>query len=73
MLQIPKDVDGIALVANAMNKFNLELAGGLGPSAGLCWRVGLLGYNCRVSLIPILKNIAVVSSVHCPCTEQKAI
>lgn len=32
-------MDWAALVQNAMNKFNLEIAGGLGPTAGKVWRV----------------------------------
>ena len=35
-------------------RFNLEISGGLGPSAGKCWRVGLLGFNANdanVSLV----------------------
>ena len=29
-----------------MEKYALEIAGGLGPSAGQVWRIGLMGYNC---------------------------
>ena len=25
---------------------NVEISGGLGPSAGKVWRIGLMGYNC---------------------------
>lgn len=24
----------------------MEISGGLGPSAGKVWRIGLMGYNC---------------------------
>lgn len=32
-----------------MEKYALEIAGGLGPSAGQVWRIGLMGYNCSES------------------------
>ena len=30
-----------------MEKYALEIAGGLGPSAGQVWRIGLMGYNAK--------------------------
>ena len=35
-------MDWAKLIANAMSKYNVEIAGGLGPSAGKVWRVGLM-------------------------------
>ena len=32
---------------NVQEKFNLEISGGLGPTAGKVWRVGLLGFNAN--------------------------
>jgi alanine-glyoxylate transaminase/serine-glyoxylate transaminase/serine-pyruvate transaminase len=29
-----------------MQNDTIEMAGGLGPTAGKCWRIGLMGYNC---------------------------
>ncbi len=40
--QVPEGVDWAAVVKNAMDKYNVEIAGGLGPTAGRVWRVGLL-------------------------------
>ncbi|KIY99826.1 Serine--pyruvate aminotransferase [Monoraphidium neglectum] len=40
-------VDWAAVVKNAMDKYYLEIAGGLGPTAGKVWRIGLMGYNAR--------------------------
>lgn len=42
-LQVPEGVDWAKLVANAMAEFNVEIAGGLGPTAGKVWRVGVMG------------------------------
>ena len=33
-------------IANAYDKFNLEISGGLGGTAGKVFRIGLMGYNC---------------------------
>lgn len=40
--QVPEGVDCLALCKNAMDKYSLEIAGGLGPSAGKVWRVGIM-------------------------------
>lgn len=40
--QVPEGVDWAAVVKNAMDKYNVEIAGGLGPTAGKVWRVGIM-------------------------------
>lgn len=47
--QVPDGVDWAKLVGNAMDTYSLELAGGLGPTAGQIWRVGLLGFNATAA------------------------
>ncbi len=42
MQQVPEGVDCLALCKNAMDKYSVEIAGGLGPSAGKVWRVGIM-------------------------------
>jgi alanine-glyoxylate transaminase / serine-glyoxylate transaminase / serine-pyruvate transaminase len=42
---VPEGVDWAAIVANAMNKYSVEIAGGLGPTVGKVWRVGIMGFN----------------------------
>ena len=46
-IQVPQGVDWAKVIANAMDKYSVEIAGGLGPSVGKVWRVGLMGYNAR--------------------------
>ena len=53
-MQIPEGVDWAAVVKNAMETFNLEIAGGLGPSAGKCWRVGIMGYNANDAAVALV-------------------
>ena len=42
VIQVPEGVDWAAVVKNAMDKYNVEIAGGLGPTAGKVWRVGIM-------------------------------
>lgn len=45
------------VIANAMDKYKVEIAGGLGPSAGKVWRVGILGYNAQPQNIQIVLDV----------------
>lgn len=42
---VPEGVDWAALCAHALDEYHLEVAGGLGPTAGKVWRVGVMGRN----------------------------
>ena len=37
-----------------MGKYNLEIAGGLGPSAGKVWRIGIMGFNATAANIALV-------------------
>jgi alanine-glyoxylate transaminase/serine-glyoxylate transaminase/serine-pyruvate transaminase len=37
-----------------MDTYNLEIAGGLGPSAGKVWRVGIMGYNATAANVDLV-------------------
>ncbi|XP_070560416.1 alanine--glyoxylate aminotransferase-like isoform X2 [Ptychodera flava] len=43
---VPEGVDWKAVTVYIMKKYALEISGGLGPSAGKVWRIGLMGENC---------------------------
>ncbi|CAL8465427.1 g4963 [Coccomyxa elongata] len=53
-IKVPEGVDWAAVVKNAMDKYNVEIAGGLGPTAGRVWRVGLLGYNAKLENVELV-------------------
>jgi alanine-glyoxylate transaminase/serine-glyoxylate transaminase/serine-pyruvate transaminase len=55
--QVPDGVDAIALVKNAMDTYKVEIAGGLGPSTGKAWRVGLLGYNAQPQNVKLVLEV----------------
>mmetsp|Transcript_39370 Transcript_39370/g.47736 ORF Transcript_39370/g.47736 Transcript_39370/m.47736 type:complete len:422 (+) Transcript_39370:79-1344(+) len=46
-IKVPEGVDWAAVCKYAMDTYNLEIAGGLGPSAGKVWRIGVMGYNAK--------------------------
>ena len=56
-IAIPKGVDGAKLTAHAANVYNTEIPGGLGPTVGYCWRIGVMGYNAKPGNMALVKEI----------------
>ena len=46
---IPNGVDDIKVRSELLNKYDIEIGGGLGPFAGKIWRIGLMGYSAKES------------------------
>jgi alanine-glyoxylate transaminase/serine-glyoxylate transaminase/serine-pyruvate transaminase len=44
---VPEGIDGKAIQTRLLNEFNIEVGGGLGPTAPPIWRVGMLGVNAN--------------------------
>jgi len=38
----------------SQDTYNVEIAGGLGPTAGKIWRVGIMGYNCNTAAVALV-------------------
>mmetsp|Transcript_9506 Transcript_9506/g.28846 ORF Transcript_9506/g.28846 Transcript_9506/m.28846 type:complete len:416 (-) Transcript_9506:304-1551(-) len=53
-IKVPEGIDWAAVIKNAMDMYSLEIAGGLGPSAGKCWRVGIMGYNATAANVDLV-------------------
>jgi alanine-glyoxylate transaminase / serine-glyoxylate transaminase / serine-pyruvate transaminase len=53
-VQVPDGVDWAKVIANAMDKYSLEIAGGLGPTVGKIWRVGVMGYNATEANVALV-------------------
>ena len=53
-IKIPEGVDDLHVRSELLNKYNIEIGGGLGPFAGKVWRVGLMGHSARVENVEIL-------------------
>jgi len=44
---IPNGVNDLDVRTILLNKYNIEIGGGLGPFSGKVWRVGLMGHSAR--------------------------
>jgi alanine-glyoxylate transaminase/serine-glyoxylate transaminase/serine-pyruvate transaminase len=52
--KLPTGVDDAAIRRALLDRFNIEIAGGFGPLAGLIWRIGLMGYSSREEHVRLL-------------------
>jgi alanine-glyoxylate transaminase / serine-glyoxylate transaminase / serine-pyruvate transaminase len=48
---IPAGVDQAQVSSYAMDKYKFEISGGLGPTAGKVFRIGLMGMNATEALV----------------------
>jgi alanine-glyoxylate transaminase/serine-glyoxylate transaminase/serine-pyruvate transaminase len=46
-VKIPQGIDEAAVRSTLLNRYNIEIAGGLGELKGKVWRIGLMGYSSR--------------------------
>lgn len=53
-VKVPEGVDWAAVCKHAMDKYNVEIAGGLGPTVGKVWRIGLMGYNATPANVELV-------------------
>jgi len=44
-VKVPEGVDWKDVASHMMRKHKIEISGGLGPTAGKVWRIGIMGYN----------------------------
>ena len=46
-VKIPAGIEDRKVRQQLLDEFNIEIAGGIGPTKGQIWRVGLMGYSCQ--------------------------
>jgi alanine-glyoxylate transaminase/serine-glyoxylate transaminase/serine-pyruvate transaminase len=46
-VRIPEGVDDAQVRGGLLNRFHIEIGGGLGAYRGKVWRIGLMGYGSR--------------------------
>jgi len=46
-VKIPAALDDMRVRHQLLDEFNIEIAGGIGPTKGQIWRVGLMGYSSQ--------------------------
>jgi alanine-glyoxylate transaminase/serine-glyoxylate transaminase/serine-pyruvate transaminase len=51
---VPAGVRWDAVPKYIMEKYSVEIAGGLGPTAGKVWRIGLMGANAKPANVTIV-------------------
>jgi alanine-glyoxylate transaminase/serine-glyoxylate transaminase/serine-pyruvate transaminase len=42
---VPEGIEAITIIKSLRDKYNIDIAGGLGELAGKIWRIGFMGYN----------------------------
>jgi alanine-glyoxylate transaminase/serine-glyoxylate transaminase/serine-pyruvate transaminase len=52
-IRVPAGVDDLGIRRGLLERFGIEIGGGLGPLAGKIWRVGLMGATCRVDVVSL--------------------
>lgn len=55
-VRTPPGVDDKAFRGALLDRFGIEIGGGLGPFAGSVWRVGLMGETCREENVVLFLN-----------------
>ncbi|MGD9722602.1 MAG: alanine--glyoxylate aminotransferase family protein [Pirellulales bacterium] len=53
-VRIPAGVDDAAVRSGLLNRFGIEIGGGLGAFKGKVWRIGLMGYGARANNVYVL-------------------
>ncbi len=53
-VRIPEDVDDATVRNDLLNRFGIEIGGGLGAFKGKVWRIGLMGYGARPNNVFVL-------------------
>jgi len=50
-IKVPEGIDFMAVCGHAMKNHLVEISGGLGPSAGKVWRIGVMGNNANTETV----------------------
>jgi alanine-glyoxylate transaminase/serine-glyoxylate transaminase/serine-pyruvate transaminase len=53
-VRIPEGVNDVEVRKQLLEKYNIEIGGGLGPFAGKIWRIGLMGESSNANHVNML-------------------
>jgi len=53
-VRVPDGVDDVTIRSGLLNRFGIEIGGGLGAFKGKVWRIGLMGYASRPANVLLL-------------------
>ena len=69
-VKIPAALDDRRVRTQLLDEFNIEIAGGIGPTKGKIWRIGLMGYSCQKTnvllFLAALEKIALDQGLRVP-------
>ncbi len=51
VVRIPDGVEDLPVRQRLLKEFSIEIGSGLGEFKGKAWRIGLMGYNCRPTMV----------------------
>jgi alanine-glyoxylate transaminase/serine-glyoxylate transaminase/serine-pyruvate transaminase len=51
VVRIPAGADDLKVRRQLLEEFGIEVGGGLGDLKGKAWRIGLMGYNSRPTVV----------------------
>ncbi|XP_066248127.1 alanine--glyoxylate aminotransferase-like [Euwallacea similis] len=64
-IKVPPNVIWTDVVGFAMKNYHLEISGGLGPTAGKVWRIGIMGFNATTKNISFTLSVLKEALEHC--------
>jgi alanine-glyoxylate transaminase/serine-glyoxylate transaminase/serine-pyruvate transaminase len=53
-VKIPIGIDDVSIRRGLLERFGIEIGGGLGAFKGRVWRIGLMGYGARANNVLLL-------------------
>ena len=53
-VKVPRGIEWSAVTKYMMEHYQVEIAGGLGPTAGKVWRIGVMGFNAKLANVALL-------------------
>jgi alanine-glyoxylate transaminase/serine-glyoxylate transaminase/serine-pyruvate transaminase len=56
-VKIPDGVDDLTVRRELLDTYNIEIAGGLGPTKGKVWRIGLMGHSSQPQNVLMLLGV----------------
>ncbi|XP_043484572.1 alanine--glyoxylate aminotransferase [Leptopilina heterotoma] len=56
-VKIPLGIDGKVVTSYAMERHSVEISGGLGPTAGKIFRIGLMGINATINQVDLVLRV----------------
>ncbi len=67
-IRIPTGIEDMRVRGDLLNRFGIEIGGGLGAFKGKVWRIGLMGYGARsanvVYLLASLEQLLAEQGYH---------